>query len=426
MKSKIKKLDGTAHEFEIEASAEAVEKVYAEVLEDIRKKASIPGFREGKAPADIVSKKYNEDVQEEMKRRLVPEHYQKALDTHEVTPVSFPEISEVSMGPSGVLKFKARVDAHPEFKLGKYKMLKVNGQKIHLEEAEVEKTISTFRSMHAEFDEKEGPIEKGDFGICDVETFMDGQAIAKKRENMWVEADEESSMLGMGKELCGLDKGATKDIDVTLPEDYPDKKYAGKKAVLKIKVKDIRVKKLPELDDDLAKKSGYENVETLREGFRTLLMDNKKNDNDADMKKQIVETLISKHSFALPDSMVKRQYKVLMDSAENELLKKGISKEDIEAHKKTMVSQIQKDAQDKVKLHFILTEIADREDIIVEEEEVDKWLRSIAESYQKSFDEVKKYYEENDLIGGMAEQIRETKTLDLLLSEAEIKITGKK
>jgi len=185
---------------------------------------------------DIVKKQHNESAMEELKSQLIPEAYQMALNEHNVMPVSYPEVTDVSMGITGDLKFTAKVDVQPEIKLKKYKGLKASCEKIKVTDEEVKEALERMRGVYAEFSDLDKPLEKGNFAICDVETFMDGEVIAKKRENMWIEADKEASLLGMGEELIGFKKNDKKEIEATLPETYPDKKYAGKKALLLLHV----------------------------------------------------------------------------------------------------------------------------------------------------------------------------------------------
>lgn len=421
MKSKMKKLSGTARQFEIEMSKEMVEETFTKVIEDIRKTAKIPGFRPGNAPVDIIRKTYREDAVDELKQRLIPKAYQAALEEHKIKPISYPEIADVELEPGEIFTFKAKVDIHPEINLRKYKGLKISTQKVSVKDDEVEETLTRFRNMHAEFIEIDRPLQKGDFGICNVETLLDGEIIAKKREDMWIEADKDASMLGMGEELCGLKKGDKKDIEKVLPENYPDKKYAGKKATFRIEIKETREKKLSDINDELAKKLGKDTMDEVRQEIRTQLIERKEADTRISMKNQIMEQLLKDHSFDLPGSMVARQLKVLMEKSENELTRKGVDAGTIESHKEKLKDQLSKEAENKVKLYFILGTIADRENIDVTDEETDNWLRPLADTYKQPFEEVKKYYQEHDLIDGLKEQLREEKTLDLLLSEAVIK-----
>ncbi|MFH1665298.1 MAG: trigger factor [Candidatus Omnitrophota bacterium] len=420
MKCKIKKMSGTGRQFEIEMPKEAVEELFSVVLEDIRKEAKIPGFRPGKAPLDIVRKKHAEDAMDEVKRRMIPVAYQQALKEHGIEPVSYPEISEVAIEMSGALTFKAKVDTSPAVALKKYKGLKAASSAIEVTDAEVEEVTSRIRNMHAEFIDIDGPLAKGNFGICDVETHGEAGVIAKKRENMWIEADKEASLLGMGEELCGLKKGDKKDIEVTLPDNYPDKKYAGKKAVFKVEVKGVKEKKLPETGPQLALKMGKETMEDVRSELRGQLMARKEADARIGMKNQIMEQLLAAHSFDIPETMVERQLRVLVEKAENELLQKGVAKAEIEGYQEKIKGQLRKDAENKVRLYFIFSRIADQEKVEVTDEDIDGWLKALAASYNQPFEEVKKYYQERDLMDGLREQLREDKTLDLLLSEAAV------
>lgn len=420
MKSKMKKLDGTARQIDIEMPKEAVDQAYNEVLEEMRKTAKIPGFRPGNAPLDIIQKNYQKDAEDEVKQRLIPRAYQMALKEHNIVPVSYPEVSDVSFEISGVLKFKARVDCCPEVNLKKYKGFKVTRKKVSVDDQEVAETLERFANMNADFSDTDEPLEKGQFAVCNVETFVDGESVSKERENMWIEVDKEASLLGMGEDLIGLKKGDTKDIEVTLPETYPDKKYAGKKATFKVQVKETKKKELPAIDDEFAKKMGKETISEVKDEIRTQLLMRKEANEKINMKNQIMEQLLKKYVFEIPASMVKRQLKVLMDKAESDLLQRGVDKESIESHKDKLKDQLTREAENKVRIYFILDEIANAEKVVVEDEEIDEWLKGLAVSYGQKHEDVKKYYEEHNLLDGLKEQLREEKTLDLLVEEANV------
>lgn len=420
MKSKLTKLDGTAKQYNIEIPKELVTKAFDEVLEDIRKEATLPGFRQGRAPVDMIRKNFMKEAEEEVKRRLIPDGYQKALEEHEIDPVSYPEVWDVKFEASGALSFKAKSDAAPEFDLAKYKEIKLKKDKVLVSDAEVDEALTRIKNLFSELADVDRPIQKGDFGILDADMFIDGKAMAKKRENMCVEADKESSLLGIGEHLCGLKKGDKKDIEVELPENYPDKKFAGKKAVMSVEVKGVREKKAPELNDELAKKVGKEKIEDLKEEIKAKILESKEAELRTGMKDQVIGFLLKKHSFELPPSMVKRQFDVLMTKAEDELTQKGLDAAAIETHKEELGKKLVENAKDKVKLYFVLDKIADAENLSVAEEEIDGWIKALAGSLNQPYDKVKKYYEEHDLMGGLAEQLREEKTLDFLVDEASV------
>ena len=425
MKSKLKKLKGTARELDIMLSSGEVNKALDDILEEIRKTAKISGFRPGKAPLDIVKKQYEKDAMDEVKKRLIPEAYQQALNENNLDPVSYPVISDILLDKDGALSFKAKVDVYPDVKLHKYKGLQVTKQKVILEDKELDEAILRIRNMHAEYPEKDSHIEQGDFGICDVEAFIDGKAITKKHSNMWIEADKDSSLLGLGEKLCGMKKGDCKEIDATLPENYPDKKYAGKAATFNVEIKDVRTKRLPELNEEFAKKLEKNSIDEMKEELRAQLLARKEYNEKVKMKNQIMEELLKKNTFDVPESMVERQLDVLVEKAQNELAQKGVDQKTIESEKDKLKESLKKDAENKVRLYFILDRIASEEKIAVEDNEVEDWIRALADSYKQPFENVKKYYEEKNLLPGLKEQLREDKTLDFLLSEASIAEKGK-
>lgn len=420
MKSKITKLDGTSRQFNVEVAKEVVSKMFDEVLADIRKEAILPGFRKGNAPMDMIRKNYMKDAEDEVKRRLIPQAYQQALDEHDITPVSYPEVWDVKFELSGAMTFKAKADMQPEVRIADYRGIKVRKDKVRVSDDELNEALSRIRNMFAEMNDVDRPIQKGDFGVCDTEIFIDGRSVSKKRENMFVEADKDASFFGIGEELCGLAKGDLKDIDITLPENYPDKKFAGKKAVFKLEIKGVKEKKVPALDDELAKKMGKENIEDVRKEVGARILESKEEENKVAMKDQIVEFLLKKHSFDIPPTMVDRQLEVLLAKAEEDLVRKGADKSAIESNREDLRKKLLGSAKDKVKLYFILDKIAEQENIAVSEEDSEEWLKALATSLNRPFESVKKYYEEHDLIGGLNEQLREEKTLELLLDEASV------
>jgi trigger factor len=236
---------------------------------------------------------------------------------------------------------------------------------------------------------------------------------------MWIEVDKESSLFGVGAELEGLKKGDEKDAEVELPEEYANKEYAGKKAVMHIIIKQTKEKVLPEINDDLASKVGKKNIEEVKQEISSQLLQRKEADLAADLKNQVAQKLLKDTSFEVPATMVKRQLEVLLKQYESDLERKGVDKNTIQQNRPELEKKLEKTAREKVKLYFILDAIADKENIEIKESEVDDWLKALAGSYNKKFEEVKKYYREHDLLQGVAEELREAKTLDMLVEEAE-------
>ncbi|NQU94986.1 MAG: trigger factor [Candidatus Omnitrophica bacterium] len=420
MKTRIKNKEECTKLFQIEIPHEEVLRITEEVYREIKKIAKIPGFRPGFAPQDLLVKHYSKDAKEEVLKRLIPEGYKKAIENHKVIPVSPPRVFNISLEDGKPLTFEAQVDTRPHVKLRNYKKIKITKNRISVTQEEKEESISRLRNAYAKFNDVARPVKKGDYAVCSVEAFAEGKPISKKNDNMWITADKEASLLGLGEQLIGLEKGQTKEIDAKLPDNYPDKKFAGKMAKFKVLVNEVKEKGLPEVDDAFAKTLKMENVETLKKEIEDGLFARKENALKVNMQNQILERLLKDYKFGVPTNMANRQKEVLAKRVENELLQKGIQKEEAETKVKELDAKLAEDARDKIRIYFILDDIAEKEKIEVNEDDIDARIKMIASQAGQTPEDVKKYYEKENLLGGLAEEIKESKTLEFLLGEAEI------
>ena len=422
MKSKAKHNNDCECFFEVEIPVEEVNQALEEVYREIKKHAKIPGFRPGAAPQDLLEKYHGEHANDEALKRLIPSGYRQALLDQKIDAVGLPEISDVVFEKNKNLSFKAKVEIRPAIKLKKYKGIKVKKEKISVSDQEIDDTVKRLQEIHARFEpiKEKRPVKQGDHAICDIEAFIDGKPISKKHENMWVEANKDASMLGMGEKLVGLNMGEVKEIDVELPDTYPDKKFAGKKALFKVHIKEIKEKIVPVLDNEFAKDLGKETLETVKEEVKEQLLEKKEANNKINMKNQILSKLLSEYDITVPPSMVKRQFEVLSKQLEEELLQRGMHKDSIDEKKKELDAELKGNAVNKVKLYFILDTISEKEDIKVEQSDLDARIEEIARLSNQPANTVRQYYEQNKLIPGLWEQIKEEKTIDMLLVESEV------
>jgi len=407
---------------EISIPAEVVNRTLEEVYKEIKKYAKISGFRPGNVPQDILEKHHGARAQEEMLKKIIPSAYRDAVNEQNIKPVGLPEISDVRFTKDNDLSFKAKVELRPSIKLKKYKGIKVKQNKIAITDSEIEDTLKRLQQMHAQFQpiQDRKSVQKSDYAICDVEAFIEGKPITKKHENMWIEANKDASLLGIGEKLIGANLGDTKEIELKLPENYPDKKYAGKDALFKVSIKELKEKKLPGIDDEFAKDLRSESLVTLKEDLKKQLLAKKEANAKIEMKNQILDKLLKDYKFSIPPSMAKRQFEILEKQLEEKLLSQGIHKDSLEEQKKGLESKLREDADNKIKLYFILNAISEKENTTVTEEDIEERLQMISQMSGQPLDSVRQYYEKNHLIEGLWEQLKEEKTLDLLLREAEI------
>ncbi|MFH1381162.1 MAG: trigger factor [Candidatus Omnitrophota bacterium] len=420
MKIRMKNIEECRKLFQIEMPKDLVEKATKEVYAQIKKVAKIPGFRPGFAPQDLLEKHYSKDAEGEVLKQLVPEGYREALETHKVIPLGFPKILNVKLEKDKPFTFEAEVDTRPVIKLRNYKGIKVNKKRISTPQSEVTEALERLRSVYAKYNDVERPVKKGDYAVCNVEAYADDKLITKKNQNMWIQAEKEASLLGMGEELVGMTKGQTKEINTKLPENYPDKKYAGKNAKFKILINEVKEKVLPMLDDTFAKELKVEDLDTLKKNIEAQLFARKENNLKIKMENQILEKLLNDHKFSVPTSLVNSQKEDLKKRLQADLMQKGVQKSDAEAKIKEFDSKLEKDAMDKVRIYFLLEEIAEKEKIFANDDDLSAKIKYIALSEGRPEQEIKEYYEKENLLGGLKEEIKEEKTLEFLLKSSEV------
>lgn len=420
MKTRIKNIEECKKLFQVEIPNELVQAAAEEVYREIRKVAKIPGYRVGSAPQDLVEKYHSKEARDEILKRLIPEGYRRALQTHKVIPIGLPRVFNIDFESGKPLTFEAEVDVRPNFKLKNYKGIKVKKGRVSVSQKEIDEGLFRLRNMYAKYNDVTRPVAKGDYVVCDVEAFVEGKPITKKNENMWVLAEKDASLLGMGQELVNLIKGQTKEIEATLPGNFSDKKYAGKLAKFKIRVNGVKQKELPTLDDAFAKELNVKDLESLKKEIESQLFIRKENTLKINMENQILERLLKDNRFSPPASLVQRQKEALGKRLEMELLRKGMHKDEVDKKIKELDSTLEQDARNKIQIYFILDDIASKENIQVSQKDIDEKLKSIALSQGQSQEEVKNYYERENLLEGLGEEIKEEKVLEFLVKQGAI------
>ncbi len=428
MKTKIKKTDECEAHFEIEVGQETIARAIEDVYDELSRVVEIPGFRAGRAPRDLVKKHHRKKAEEEALKSLISEAYSMALEEHGVHPISTPEIMDLTFKAGQPLTFKAKVDTRPEIKLKDYKGIKIEKKALELKEEDVSKTLENLRIINAKYiSQEDRPLVIGDYAICDLGCFVDEKPIHKTRENIWLLVEEESLTLmpGLAAKMAGMKKLEERDCEVVLPEKYPNKDMAGKKAVYHVKLKEIKLRQLPNLDDDFAKDLGKDSLEALNNDIREEMKAHLQNQIEQDMEKQLLAKLVDANTFSVPKSFVARELHYIIEDAKAKLAEKGFKKEEIDSKEKEFEERFRPDAAKRIRLAFLLDEIARKEGIGLDEAELEDAFKAISVKVNQPIDKVKEYYQKEGLIESLKEQVRENKTIWFLLKEANvIKVTS--
>ncbi len=418
----------------VDVAAEKVAPDYEKVLGTYSKYAAIPGFRQGKAPAKIVEKRFAKKIAEDARRELIPKYYEKAISENDIKPVELVNITDVNFDKDTGLHFKIIVDIAPEFKLPKYTKIPVKEQKHEVTDQDVDNYIDELRTSMGSFEEvTDRGLQQGDIAtITFTATGNDGASLAELGENCKDIASGEKHMImlddvhelvpGLNAGLIGAKPGDKRSINVTFPEDYRIAEVAGSSAVYDVEVNGIRAQKKAELNEDFFKRLEVENEEALREKVRKALEQDAKNKEQSYLQNAIADYLLEKTEMELPQSVVNRETNAQARDIIQQIARQGGSNEYLQSQREDILNTASKNAVNRVKLGYIIHAIADKENITVSAEEVAERLDKLAEYYKVTAMQLREDIEKRE--GGMAgieDEVRIGKVFDFLIENAKIK-----
>ena len=413
----------------VEVDAQAVDEAFAAVTKDFQKQASLPGFRPGKAPRELVAKKYEADIKAEAKRKLIGDAYRKAVDEKKIAAVGYPDIEEIQFGRGQALQFAATIETAPEFQMPDYKGLQVKREARSVTDADVERALELLRRQHTKFETVARAARPGDIavvnytGTCDGKPITDTAPTAKgltEQKNFWVDIGPEAFLPGFAEQLAGARAGDRRAVSMDFPADFVTKELAGKKGAFDIEVVEIKEKVLPPVDDAFARLYDAESPEKLRAGVRRDL-ENELNYSQAKaIRTQVIRGLLDRVNFDLPESAVAQETRNAVYDIVRQNTKRGVTREMIERQKEEIYSAATHNAKERVKLSFLIQRIAEKEELKVSQEEILKRAQSLAALYQIPLEKFLKDLQKRNGVPELYEQILHEKALDLLEKSAVI------
>ncbi|MED3549192.1 trigger factor [Cytobacillus praedii] len=399
MSAKFEKLEGNQGVLTIEVNAEKVNEGLDAAFKKVVKQVNVPGFRKGKMPRGMFEKRFGiESLYQDAVDILLPEAYANAIEETGIEPVDRPEIDVEQIEKGKSLIFKATVTVKPEVKLGEYKGLEVEKFDTEVTDEDVDNELKSMQERHAELVVKEeGKAENGDTVVMDFEGFVDGEAFeGGKAENYSLELGSGQFIPGFEEKLVGVASGESKDVEVTFPEEYHAAELAGKPAVFKVTVHEIKTKQLPELNDEFAKDADEE-VETLaalKEKVKTRLEESKKHEAEHFVQDTVVEKASANAEIDLPSVMVDTEIDRMMNEFEQRLQMQGMNLElyfQFSGQEESALrEQMKEDAEKRVRMNLTLEAIAKAENIEVTDEEVTAELNKMAEMYNMTVENIQK------------------------------------
>ena len=397
MSLQVEKLEKNMAKLTIEASAEDLEKAIDKVYRKQKSQISIPGFRKGKVPRQMVEKMYGKEVfYEDAANELIPDAYDKALMECEEDIVSSPKIEVTQIEAGKPFIFTATVALKPEVKLGKYKGVKIDKIDTEVTEEDVDAEINKERENNARnISVEDRPVKDGDITTLDFEGFVDGVAFeGGKGENYPLTIGSGAFIPGFEEQLVGAEIGKEVEVKVTFPEDYQAENLKGKDAVFKCTIREIKEKELPELDDEFASEvSEFETLAEYREDVKKNLAEKKEKDAKNAREEAAVSAAVENAEMEIPDAMLETQQRQMVDEFAQRITMQGLSMEQYFQFTGTsyeqMVEQVKPQAEERIKARLVLEAVAKAEKLEATEEDYEKELETMAEVYQMEVDKVK-------------------------------------
>ncbi|MBE5874960.1 MAG: trigger factor [Lachnospiraceae bacterium] len=403
MSLQVEKLEKNMAKLTIEVSAEELDKAIEGAYQKNKGRISLPGFRKGKAPRKMIEQMYGKEVfYEDAANALIPEAYEKALEECTEEIVSSPKIDVVQLEAGKPFIFTAEVALKPEVTLGKYKGIKVDKVEIEVTDAEVDAALDRERESNARtIAIEDRAVKDGDMTVIDFEGFVDGVAFeGGKGENYPLTIGSGAFIPGFEEALIGANLNEETDVNVTFPEDYQAAELAGKPAVFKCTVKEIKEKELPELDDEFASEvSEFDTLAEYKEDIKKKLAEKKEAEAKSAKEDAVIKAIVDDATMDIPDAMVETQQRQMIEDFAQRIQSQGISMEQyMQFTGQTpamMLEQVKPQALARIQSRLVLEAVVAAENIEATEDEFEEEAKNMGAAYQMEVDKVKELLGEN-------------------------------
>lgn len=410
-------------EVEKEKVNEALDKAFKKVVKDV----SVPGFRKGKVPRQIFEARFGvESLYQDALDILLPQAYVEAIEQTNIEPIDQPEIDVEQIEKNAELKFTAKVQVKPEVVLGEYKGLEVEEKDFTVTDEDLAQELKNMQERHAELiDVEEGAAQEGDTAVIDYEGSIDGVLFeGGKAEQHSLELGSGSFIPGFEDQVIGMEKGEEKDITVTFPEQYHAEDLAGKEAVFKVKLHEIKRKQLPELDDEFAKDvSEFETLEEYKADLKKSMQEEKDREKRQYLESSVLEKAAEAATVEIPEVMIKSETDRMIQEFANQMMMQGMNLDSYYQltgqTEADLREQMKDNASRRVLNNLVLEAISEAEQIQISEEDINEELENLAKMYQQEAEEIRKIFEANNNMSNLEYDIKMRNTLKFLVDHSK-------
>jgi trigger factor len=406
----------------IEVPREEVEGEENKILNRYSKELKLPGFRKGKIPLKYIEKNYGDAIHSDAVQNLLPAAYEKALIQEGIEPLSQPKFENMMADRGGSISVDVTVEVRPEVKIEGYKDIKVEIKSQEIGDKEVSEALENLRNGFATLKVVERESKAGDYLIIDYAPLTETGEVDEqaKMSNYPVDLSSESLFVEFREGLVGMAAGEEKHIEVSYPEDFPDKEFAGKTRTFFISIREIKERTLPELNDDFAKQVGadFADLATLKKRIHEDLLEEEQRRFNREAEEKIIDKILSLNPFEVPDTMVENYLASLIEEDK----RKNPNLSDDKEREAEIRKVFQSTAVRTIKKYFTLLAVTDQENIVVEEAEFKERIDKITETSGEKAEEIQSFFKQPKNRASLENQILDEKVLNFLRESADIKV----
>jgi len=422
---KVEEISPIKKKISFEIPWEEVRKELDAAYRTVGKKARIKGFRPGKTPRHILETYYREDAEGEAVSNLVQRSFEEAIQANNLLPVARPQIEQTGIKAEQSFAYSATVEVEPAIEPQGYTGIELQRKDASVTDTDVDARLEELRNMYSNLQDVEGdrPVEIGDFLLIDFEGKLGGETRKEMTEKGFrLEVGSKRFVPGFEEALIGIRKGESKEFTVKFPDDYHVKDFAGQDITFNVTVQDVKIKVLPEIDENFVKLfNKYHNLEALKADLRKSLEEESTARVKSSLQKDINDKLLETNPFEVPEAYVERQIFNMMVDYQRRMVMNGMDPDNAAKVAANLHDQFRDDAVRMVRTAILLQRIAEKESLAVDEKEIDDRIRETASRYGRDFESMKQSYEKDDLIDRLRDQLLEEKTLAFIESRANIK-----
>ena len=414
MKIEVQEINACQKRLEVEIPPEVVKKELDNIYRDFQKKVKVKGFRPGKVPRGLLERLYKAEVENELINKVIPDTCTKVIQENGIKAIGTPRLDEVDLGEDKPLRFTAIVDVIPDISLKEYGGWELTKKTVRVTDEQITKEMERLREIHAQWDASDGTAREEDYVVLNYQGYLAGEKLPElKAENLQVIIGSNSLPDSFEEQLVGMNAGERKNIRVVFPPDYHQEELAGKEVLFEAQLNEIKVKRLPELNDEFARevREQVETVAELREKIFKELEEYAAHRAGALLEKEIVDRLLEENPFPVPEALIEAEMERMLHNMETRLKLQGMKLVNPESYRENF----RESALRNIQTELILEKIKELEAVEVSEEEVDKEIKLAAAGLKQSEEAIRKEMGE-----GLRNQLGRRKTLELLVKKSKI------